>query len=501
MKNSLSAHGIENIKVEPFPHQINGIKWMTKQETIYWRGGILADDMGLGKSFQTLATIVNCAIPGTTLIVMPLSLISQWQKEIVEKLSIPLKVAVYHGSGRGNVAFGDYDIVLTTYGTLSRDFDQNGMKKKGEGRRRKGRFNPYIRPEPKHTPHSSSELDHGPLLRYNWLRVVLDECQQIKNGGSVVANAAHALNARFRWLLSGTPIQNKREEFMSMYRFVQGKSTNSVKHALEELLPQILRRTKDEVLTLPTKKIVRQSNILVDQERAIYDKYEEVTKAEAYDIIHSGKNRMKQSAELLILLLRMRQIADHPRLVLPDCPVEFSSKQKKIMRILRSLRRRGIEKNRTEKIVVFSTFVEMLKKLKESLDALGWNYTTFVGSMSMKERQASLDRFNTDETCNILLMSTKAGNVGLNLTCASTVILSEPWWNPFVDEQAMDRVHRIGQKRKTVIYQMVSKGTIEERILYIQQKKKEMFAEFFDNGTVSGRTGLGVEDMKYLFKI
>lgn len=483
---------------------------MLNLEKVHHCGGILADDMGLGKTFQTLALIVNhpqwedasdthrpesARKFGTTLIVMPLSLIPQWKNEITSKISTPLKVGVYHGTDRKKMVFSEYDIVLTTYACLAKDLFAYIEAQQQQQPTAQNRFHPYGSAGSAGKK-GKGEKQGANLLDFNWYRAILDECQQIKNIKCVTAKAAHEVKARYRWCLSGTPVQNKRREFMSLYRFVMGRVTNSVTRAIEDMEGYILRRTKDAVLQLPEKEIDCSTTLMSDEEKNIYKSFEEESSEKVYDLLHGG-SMMKSMHNILLILLRMRQFSDHPRLVSPDCSIRYSSKQQKIMRILRDVRQ-----NVDGKVVVFSTFVEMLRLLESNLIKLGWKYSFFHGGMNGGQREKALECFNTDPDCNILLMSTKAGSVGLNLTTAKTVILTEPWWNPFVDEQAMDRVHRIGQDSAVKVHQLIMKDTIEERILTLQKNKKRMFAEIFDKyGGTSGNTGLSRTDIEYLFKL
>jgi len=500
-----TLYPLQHLAVEPFPHQKEGIQWMLENEKLHGRGGILADDMGLGKSFQTLATIVNNP-GGTTLIVLPLSLVAQWKYEIETKLTKALKVTVYHGTDRKQISLRRFDIVLTTYACLAREYQPpvNGASSATSAIR----FHPYAGKGRKLGKKSSikkskksnnnNEKETFPLMDFQWERVVLDECQNIKNGRSITALAAQKLQSRFRWCLSGTPIQNRPSEFMSLFRFVMGRNTNSVGRALAEMDSMILRRKKEDVLSLPDKDIQQTVCSMNPDEKKVYDTFEDDTKEKVYDIMHGGRSMMDTMQNILVLLLRMRQISNHPRLVFPESNIKVSSKQLKILKIIRRIHLQ----NPNEKIVVFSSFVEMLHIMEKTFQTLKWNYGVFDGSMNMKKRDAVLAKFRDDPSTNILLMSIKAGNVGLNLTHANTVIITEPWWNPFIDDQAMDRVHRIGQEKSVTIHKMIVEGTIEERILRIQEKKKLMFAQIFESGRVQkDGVRLSREEIEYLFDL
>ena len=428
------------------------------EETYGRGGGILADDMGLGKTLQSLALIVNSMHEGTTLIVMPLSLLHQWRREIEEKINLPLKVEVYHGSKRNNnIKPREFDIVLTTYGCVMEEF-----KKKTKGKK-------------------------SIMMEYKWLRIILDECQWIKNQRTKTAEAVMKLKARFRWCLSGTPIQNYQTELSGLFQFIQ-QSSNVL-----QLMPNwdylrgyILRRTKEQVLDLPEKKIIK--------EIVKFSKHEKNHYRDVPDWVETQlPNIRSDKAYYLLLCLRLRQCADDPQICNPDWRTGQSSKQAEIIEILQDIKR----ENSTTKTVLFSTFVPMLKEMAEIFKKHEWEYELFDGSLKMDERDKALKRFEHDKNCNLLLMSTKAGNVGLNLTCATRVILIEPWWNPFVENQAMDRVHRIGQREPVTIYRIIMKRSIEEGILHIQEQKKKMFKDTF--GGIGGcPVKLTLKDMQYM---
>ena len=473
-----------------FPHQINGVKWMINCERTYC-AGLLADDMGLGKSYQCLSLMAHQQpSPSddrrTTLIVLPLSLIQQWKNEITSKINLPWKVAVYHGDSRKSTEFSAYDVIITTYQCLAKDHP-----KIPKGCRRVVRFTPYARRS--NIPDLSDE--YGPLLKHKWYRVVLDESQNIKNGACLTAVAARALDATYRWCLSGTPIQNSYDEVHSITSFLF-KQIDTRHTDVDDLLHKVtLRRLKENVMKdLPTKTIKDIQLTMTEEEKYIYNTFEEKAQDEISEIISKGNLRDGGMASILTLLLRWRQICDHPNLFL-NTTLKYSSKQQKVLRLLRQI----MESKPGEKVVIFSHFVEMISMYEAPLKLLGWNYVTFIGSMNSKQREAALSTFKEDANVRIILMSTKAGNVGLNLVNANHVILTEPWWNPFVDDQAVDRVHRIGQEKAVRIYKLVIKGTIEERILDIQAHKRNMFAQVFGGEvTKGGQAGLSMSDIMYL---
>lgn len=546
------------VNVQLYEHQKTGVEWMMEQEkranqntSAGCTGGLLADDMGLGKTIQALTLIAKSHV-GPTLVVCPLSLLYQWKEEAEKKVATSLRIRIYHGAERRRTAnFYDYDIVLTTYSCLM--YDHPAVPSQSWGARK---FTWKRISCPYHVA--------GPLLRTKWLRVVLDEAQMIKNPCARTAYAARALSAQYRWCLSGTPVQNKVDEVSSIWSFLcptytlHRHSNDNVK-----LLQQnSIRRTKVEILPwLPGKTVVTHPIKFTDEEQEVSNKIQLYAKRLFKRIRRRGADGVDM-AMLLLLLTRMRQVCDHTKLVKADMDfdpeayleeveqdaiihiqqqqqhkqqqqqvdkmmtveqkeiikkqaeaerlmeleemkklkkvdIQYSSKQKRIYRLLRKLRRSAPG----EKVIIFSHFVQMLHLISDGLDKLGWTYGLFTGKLNLQERNACLENFRNNSNCNILLMSTKAGNVGLNLACANHVIHTEPWWNPFVDEQATDRVHRLGQKKHVYVHFFTIEQSIENRILLLQEKKKKMFNEIFsaDNlATLSSPSRLGMREIGYL---
>lgn len=461
------------LNITLLPHQEVAVEWMTMREhKIYenCRGGLLADDMGLGKTISTLSIIAQDNFPGT-LIVAPISLLQQWKKEIEEKVCKRFKIGIYHGFKRSDMDLSQFDIVLTTYACLAREHPQIPH----------GTIN---RREMEYQLQKSSEKHYGTLLKHNWRRVVLDEAHFIRNMNTRVAYAARALKATFRWALSGTPIQNNKKEIKSIASFL---CNDIIKFNATFILQKLtLRRVKEEILTeLPAKETCKHFLKLSDKEQAIYQVYENKAQKE-YKRMKSGRSEMM---EVLVAILRMRQICDSVQILENDF-CGYSTKHKKINRLLRKLEPTG------DKIIVFSTFTTFLDIVGHGLDALKWKYSKFTGKLSMHQRDKILEDFNNNPTTNILLMSTKAGNVGLNLVSANHVILCEPWWNPFVDEQAQDRVHRIGQEKHVIVHRLYVKNSIEDRILMIQDAKAKMFSEVFDKNLVN--SSMTMNEMQFL---
>jgi SNF2 family DNA or RNA helicase len=470
---------LKHLAVQPYPHQIKGIQWMIQSEQTSWRkGGILADDMGLGKSFQTIATIVNSYFQeGTTLIVVPLALLQQWKQEISNKVTCSIRIGVYHGNTREKMQFQDYDVVITTYACLQREQSTKATK---------ATKTPYQRP------------GIGRLIQFQWLRVVLDECQNIKNKKSAVAVAAISLVSKFKWALSGTPIQNSLKELDTLKLFLFGNLASRVHSGF------ILRRLKENVLDLPKKT---EHTIYVQfsaKETEIYNQFFSEAQDEIQEILAERKAGFMSS--IFVVLMRMRQLADDYRLVVQSPHVDLR-KGSKVQQILNVIRMAVLNK---EKIVVFSHFVAMLEIIQKECSEQQIPLELFHGSMTQTQRNHALVQFQTQDT-NVLLMSTKAGNVGLNLVQATHVVITEPWWNPFVDDQAMDRVFRIGQQKPVHIHKFVAFNSIEHKIIQLQQQKRSIFARIFGNdqknqyipqgSTGTGGVRFGVKDIAFLFQL
>jgi len=435
------------------PYQKAGYDWLRFLNE-YNFGGCLADDMGLGKTVQTLALLAHeksRTEGATSLLVMPTSLIYNWELE-AKKFTPDLKVLVYTGSQRlkDNRQFQKYDLVLTSYGITRLDVDIL-----------KGFFFNYI---------------------------ILDESQAIKNPGSIISKAVNQLVCRHRLILTGTPVENGTMDLWSQMNFVnhgllgsQGMFKKQFLQPIEKksdmdkaaklhamIKPFVLRRLKTQVATdLPEKVInVKYSGMTPEQEKA----YEEVKGYYREKIVQemSIPGMKRQAFTLLRGLTQLRQIANHPRLT--DSTYEGDSgKMEDIIHMLDSTVREG------HKVLVFSQFVKHLAIVKEYLDEQNISYAYLDGAT--KDRQAEVNAFQNDDKVKIFLISLKAGGVGLNLTKAEYVFLLDPWWNPAVEAQAIDRAHRIGQENKVIIYKFITHNSVEEKIMALQEKKMALAGE------------------------
>jgi SNF2 family DNA or RNA helicase len=676
---------VEGLKVKLLPHQIDGVAWMRDKELgtkktkgVYPKGGILADDMGLGKTIQSIALMLTNPKPTAeelennkrkgltpgldkgTLVVAPLALIKQWEGEIKDRVesSHAMKVCVHHGPKRAK-SFKElrkFDVVITTYQTLSSEHAD-----------------------------SQGELKIG-CFGVKWYRVILDEAHSIKNRNAKATKAACALNAEYRWCLTGTPMQNNLDELQSLIHFLRikpyddlnvwrdqitqpmngGRGGLAIKRLRAYLQAFMKRRTKDVLKQdgglksgkggADSKKnefkIVKRTVEKVEadftpDERAFYARLE--SRADKSLEMMMAGNKMSY-ASALVLLMRLRQACNHPRLTGSDlstekdsttgsgsqtpsrkkaaavedmdsiadmlgglsvqtkrcdvCQTELSTKevsegaircvdceddlqkqvltvkhkekkqtksqkkkpsQAKPMRQKRKQACRIIDSDDEEdeddkevidltsspnsresddeddledsdlygtsdsdsdpeidliastkirhllkllaktapshKVIVFSFFTSMLDLIEPFLQAElpQIKYVKYYGTMKNDEREASLNSLRNDPRTRVLLCSLRAGSLGLNLTAASRVVILEPFWNPFVEEQAIDRVHRLNQTQDVVVYKFTIKDTVEERILELQEKKRELANQTIE-GQGKGGMKLTLQDMLKLFR-
>ena len=429
-------------------------------------GGCLADDMGLGKTVQVLALLAGSRSDRPTLVVAPKSLIFNWLDE-AKRFTPTLVARSYVGPKRKKVDLDGVDIVVTTYGTLRRDIPEL----------RKRRFH----------------------------YVVLDEASAIKNPKSQIAKACRLLSADHRLALTGTPVENRLSDLASILEFLNPgmvratQALETLHHAFasadematlaKALKPLLLRRRKEDVLQeLPPKteqvmlcnlgrKQRKLYNELRDHYRALLDK----------TIRKQGLARSKM--HVLEALLRLRQAACHPGLIDPDQRDEPSAKLDALMDPLVEVVDAG------HKVLVFSQFVSFLTIARRHLDEREVPYAYLDGKT--RKRKEQVERFQTDPKCPVFLISLKAGGHGLNLTAAEYVFLLDPWWNPAVEAQAVDRAHRIGQTKPVFSYRMIAENTVEDRVLELQASKREL-AEGIFAGTRANLGSLTADDLKLL---
>ncbi len=458
------------------PYQQTSFQWMQTLDELGW-GGCLADDMGLGKTLQaiTFLQFVKEKYTGSTnLVICPTSLIYNWESEL-KKFAPSLSYHIYYGSSRefSNEHFEDYDIIITSYGIIRND------------------------------------LEH--LLQFQWHYVVLDESQTIKNPDTQTAKAVQLLKSKNRLILSGTPVQNNTNDLYAQFNFINpgllgnreffkdfangiDKFNDAEKAAqLRKIVyPFMLRRTKEQVATdLPDKTEMVLWCEMSKEQRAVYDDYKNHYRTTLIKKIEEV-GMAKAGMYILEGLLRLRQICDSPELLKSD--EVTSNKSIKIDELVREIQ----ENTGQHKLLVFSQFTGMLELIKGRMDEVKLNYVYLDGSTSAGNRKKNVDSFQTDPSIKVFLISLKAGGLGLNLTAADYVYLVDPWWNPAVEQQAIDRTHRIGQTRKIFSYKMICKNTIEEKIIELQQRKKQIANELVteDTGFVKK---LKKEDIEFLF--
>jgi len=422
------------------PYQRDGVNWL-----VFLRraglGAMLADDMGLGKTLQAL-----CAMRGRTLVVAPTSVLHNWAEEI-QRFRPALRCAIYHGPQRQ--IDPQVDVTLTTYAILRLDIDT-------------------LAPQP-------------------WATVILDEAQNIKNPESQVAQAAYQLQADFRLTLSGTPIENRLDELWSQFHFLnrgllggrqhfqeryvkaitQGQP-GAAERLRERLRPFILRRRKQEVATeLPPRTEVVLRCVLTEDEYDVYHAIQAATRDEVIKRLAAGGNVL----EALEALLRLRQAACHSGLV-PGHEAPTSSKVDLLIETLDQVVADG------HKALVFSQWTALLDRVEPLLRDVKIDFERLDGST--RDRAGVVHRFQSDDGPPVMLISLRAGGVGLNLTAADHIFLLDPWWNPAVEDQAADRAHRIGQERPVLVTRLVAQDTVEERILALQQQKRLLAASILD---------------------
>ncbi len=443
----------KNLNATLRPYQQAGYNWLQFLNE-YNFGGCLADDMGLGKTLQTLTLLQREKEKGdnsATLLVMPTSLVYNWEME-AKKFVPELKILLYTGTYREkNVErFADYDVVMTSYGITRIDVDI--------------------------------------LKKYHFNYIILDESQSIKNPNSNIAKAVKQLKSKYRLILTGTPIENSTLDLWSQMSFInpgllgsqsffkndfltaiEKKNDETKKKKLYSIIkPFILRRKKDQVLKeLPPKiEQVWYSQMSGEQEK----EYEEVKSYYRNKILEEIDAKGMKKSQILLLqgLTKLRQIANHPLLVEQDYQGE-SGKMEDVTRMLRT----AISKD--HKVLVFSQFVKHLALFRKQLQEESIDFAYLDGST--KARKSQVELFQENPNVRVFLISLKAGGLGLNLTAADYVFILDPWWNPAIESQAVDRAHRFGQKNTVHTYKFITKNTVEEKILNLQNSKKQLANE------------------------
>jgi non-specific serine/threonine protein kinase len=342
--------------------------------------------------------------------------------------------------------------------------------------------------------------------------IILDESQAIKNPSSKVTKAASLLKAKSRLCLSGTPLQNNTFDIFAQMNFLNPGMLGSMEFFKQEfavpidkfgeqeqkehlrrlLFPFILRRTKEQVAKdLPEKQEMILFCEMGDEQRKIYDAYRNDFRDKILGVVEA-QGIQKSQLTILQGLMKLRQICDSPAIM--NEQEKFPNVSVKLDELVREI----TENISDHKALVFSQFLGMLALIRQRLDELGVSYEYFDGSTSAPDREKAIQSFQNNESCRVFLISLKAGGVGLNLTAADYVYIVDPWWNPAVEQQAIDRTHRIGQTKNIFAYRMICKDTVEDKILSLQEKKRALAADLItdDSGFVKNLTR---EDLEYLF--
>ncbi len=461
------------------PYQKLGVAWLWY---LYGQklGGILADEMGLGKTLQALALLAArqgrapsvrgpAADPRRpSLVVCPASLMENWRREAV-RFTPQLSVLVHHGDRRTEAAtaFASYDLIITSYGTLTRDAEL----------------------------FTAQEFDI----------ILADEAQHLKNRRTQAAQSLRTLRGRGRFLLTGTPLENSLDDLRSLFEYlmpgfiaaipagVRGTDRTWFDERLRvQTAPYILRRTKLVVAPELPEKIEQTIYCeLTPDQAALYRRMQDKTEQELSKLAATGASAGTLHLAALTQLLRLRQICCDPRLI----PEQTASSTK--LEAFRELLAESIDEG--HRMLVFSQFTSLLGLLRTELEAQGVAYCYLDGSLSARARQAAVDRFQADATIPVFLISLKAGGTGLNLTGADVVVHYDPWWNPAAEAQATDRTHRIGQTKVVTSYRLICAQTVEEKVQLLQDTKRALLADVFE-ASAAAAAKLSLTDLRDLLK-
>lgn len=459
------------------PYQEQGLAWLQYLRE-HHLAGILADDMGLGKTAQVLAHLLvekqDGRLDQPALVVLPTSLIANWQTEAV-RIAPSLRVLTLQGARRSRLfaRICEHDVIFTTYPLLWRDIES--------------------------------------LHQQAWHLLILDEAQMVKNAGSRAAGALRRLCARHRLCVTGTPLENHLGELWAHFDFLMpgflGDSrsfTRQWRKPIEDngetlraqllaqrVRPFILRRRKQDVATeLPPKTEIVRRVTLEGEQRALYESVRLAADEQVRKVLQHKSFAGSQIA-ILDALLKLRQVCCDPRLVKNVEKSETMESAK--MALLCDMLAELVDEGR--RVLVFSQFTDMLTLVQAELDTLQLPYLTLTGDTAVSERGSVVRQFQA-KSVPIFLLSLKAGGVGLNLTAADTVIHLDPWWNPAVERQATDRAHRIGQDQPVFVYKLVVEGSIEERMLALQERKAALAEGVLGRDT--GAEKFSAEDLQGL---
>ncbi|MDU4935408.1 MAG: DEAD/DEAH box helicase [Peptostreptococcaceae bacterium] len=432
----------ENLNAKLRDYQIEGFNYF-KSLADYEFGGILADEMGLGKTLQSIAFLLS-EEGKKSIVIAPTALIHNWKSEF-NKFAPSLKIALCHGNKieRENILknYSGYDVILTTYSTYKND------------------------------------LDKYEDIRFDYC--IIDEAQNIKNPDSAIAKAIKGTNAKTKFALTGTPIENNLLELWSIFDFIMPgylynkerfknifiNNDKNIEELKKMIKPFILRRTKKEVVRELPDKI----------EHKYYIELEKEHKRAYLGFVKLIKNKLKEANQdkitIFSYLTKLRQLALAPDIMVKN----YSGKNSKIDILLDI-----INDNKERKILIFSQFTKVLGLIGDRLKENNIPYSYLDGKTDAKKRLSLVNEFNESEDTKIFLISLKAGGTGLNLTSASMVIHFDPWWNPSVENQASDRAHRIGQNNVVDVVKLIAKDTVEEKVIGLQESKKDLIDSVID---------------------
>lgn len=443
-------------------YQVSGFEFF-KTLSDYQFGGILADEMGLGKTIQTIAFLLSNK-DKKSIVITPTALIYNWKNEL-EKFAPTLKVGLLHAakSEREKILdnIDNYDVILTTYTTYKNDIDK--------------------------------------YKNINFDYCIIDEAQNIKNPDAIITKVIKNVNAKVKFALTGTPIENNLMELWSIFDFIMpgylyNKSkfksifVNNDKNIIELknlIKPFILRRTKKEVITELPDKI--EQKIIIDLEK----EHKRAYKGYVNLITRKIKENNQDNITVFSYLTKLRQLCLSPELMVKN----YQGRNSKLDVLINI-----INDSSDEKILVFSQFTKVLEVIGKRLNEENISYSYLDGKTSAKDRVKLVEEFNTNNN-KVFLISLKAGGTGLNLTSANIVVHFDPWWNPAVEDQASDRAHRIGQKNVVNVIKLIAKGTAEERVINLQETKKELIEDVINGNLDNSSTlkNLSKDDIIDLF--
>jgi len=469
----------ESLTGELRPYQKIGYSWLV-QNIRYGFGSILADDMGLGKTIQVLSAILyykekNLLEDRTVLIIVPPTLISNWENEI-KKFTPDLTYFIYHGSNR-SYPLENYDIILTSYGVVRLDLDM--------------------------------------FLDERWFLCVIDEAQNIKNPNTEQTKAIKSVNARSKVALTGTPIENKLMDYWSIFDFTN-KGYLSTKDDFKKQFVMPIEKLEDEETLYELKTIAKpfvMRRLKTDDdiknelpEKFINDIYCTLSKKQVklynaileeifFDIENS--KGIQRKGIILKILTALKQTCNHPAqfLAIKNPKISESGKMELLANVLENILAND------EKVIIFTQYVEMGKLIQELISKKFKEEVLFLhGSQTLKEKTRIIDTFQEDENYKIFVATLKTGGTGLNLTAAQNVIHYDLWWNPAVENQATDRVHRIGQDKDVMVYRFITKGTLEETIDAISKHKIDLASKSISNDETF-LTEMTNEELKEVLKL